>query len=72
MDGELIDDNYDKADYRNQGQGLSCSVKHSCTDLCVEYSHVPEGTFANAMTEEQISCVSAYFTHSKLSDTHFF
>ena len=38
---ELIDAYYDRTDYCNQGQWLSCSVKHSCADLCVAYSHVP-------------------------------
>ena len=35
---ELNDDYYDRTDYCNQGQWLSCSVKHSCADLCVIYS----------------------------------
>ena len=38
---ELIDDYYDRTDYCNEGQWLSCSVKHSCADLCVACSHVP-------------------------------
>ena len=38
---ELTDDYYDRTDYCNQGQWFSCSVKHSCADLCVAYSHVP-------------------------------
>ena len=39
----VIDDYYERTDYCNQGQWLSCSVKlkHSCADLCVAYSHVP-------------------------------
>ena len=35
-----VDDYYDRTDYCNQGQWLSCSVMHSCADLCVTYSHV--------------------------------
>ena len=43
---QVNDDYFDRADYCNQGQWLSCSVKHSCADLCVAYSHVPYGAFA--------------------------
>ena len=38
---ELIDEYYDRTDYCKQGQLLSCSVRLSCANLCVAYSHVP-------------------------------